>query len=142
MTPKEYLHQLDSAESKIRAKKERLAVLREAAASTGAPSLSDMPRPAARYASKIEDMTLKIIDLEEEIRGDEVCLCEDKAKVLELIGALDSPEHQMILIDRYFRKMSWEEIAKELNFSERWVYTQHGRALQELGKIQRKENLE
>ena len=52
-----------------------------------------------------------------------------------MIGRLKNPNHQTVLISRYFKNESWEQIAADMFFTERWIYTLHGRALQELDDI-------
>lgn len=135
MNAKEYLRQLGRAEANIKAKKERLAVLRDIACSPTSPVLSDMPKAPSRNTSRIENMVFKILELEEEIRNDEDNLKREKTKALELIGRIAEPECQTVLISRYFKNESWEDIASAMFYTERWIYKLHGRALQELDAI-------
>lgn len=78
---------------------------------------------------------MKVISLESEVTNDEARLIAEKTKALELIGKLKNPDYQTVLISRYFKNESWDQIASDMFFTERWIYTLHGRALQELDEI-------
>lgn len=135
MNAKDYLKRIARAEANIRAKKERLAVMREMTQSIGSPEMSDMPKNPNHGASRLEDSVIRMLTLESEIRRDEEALCADKTKALELIGRIANPEYQTVLISRYFRSESWEDIAKEMYYSISWIYRLHGYALEELNGI-------
>ena len=135
MTAKEYFRRLARFEGNIKAKKERLFVLKEMAESVRSPVITDMPKSSPGGTSRLEESVMKMISLENEINDDEVRLINEKTKTLELIGRLKNPNHQTILISRYFKKESWEQIAADMSYSLRWVHTLHGRALDEVDRI-------
>jgi DNA-directed RNA polymerase specialized sigma24 family protein len=135
MTAKEYLRQLARFEANIKAKKERLFVLKEMARSVRSPVISDMPKNSPSETSRLEESVMKVISLESEITDDEARLVAEKTKALEMIGRLKNPDYQTVLISRYFKNESWDQIASDMFFTERWIYTLHGRALQELDEI-------
>lgn len=135
MTAKEYLRRLARFEANIKAKKERLFVLKEMARSVHSPVISDMPKNSPGGTSRLEESVMKVISLENEITDDEARLVAEKTKVLELIGKLKNPDYQTVLISRYFKNESWDQIASDMFFTERWIYTLHGRALQEMDEI-------
>lgn len=135
MTAKEYLRRLGRAEANIKAKKERLLVMKDVAGGVSSPFLSDMPRATSHGTSKFEEAVVKMVCLEQEIKDDEARLTADKTRALELIGKIENPEYQTVLISRYFKNDSWEDIASAMYYTERWIYILHGRALQELDRI-------
>lgn len=135
MNAKEYLKRIARSEANIKAKKERLAVMREMAHSIGSPEMSDMPKNPNHGTSRLEESIVRMISLENEIRRDEERLCTDKTAALDLIGRIPNPEYQTVLISRYFKNESWESIAEAMFYTERWIYKLHGWALQELDKI-------
>lgn len=139
MIAKEYLRHIARAEANIKAKKERLSVMNEMAHSIGSPVMSDMPKNPNRRPSRLEDSVMKMLALEDEIRRDEEKLREEKTQALELIGRIENPEYQTVLIARYFKGESWETIAAEMYYSERWIYRLHGYALEALDDILEKE---
>lgn len=135
MTAKEYLRRLARFEANIKAKRERLFVLKKMARSVRSPIISDMPKNSPSETSRLEESVMKVISLESEITDDEARLVAEKTKALELIGKLKNPDYQTVLISRYFKNESWDQIASDMFFTERWIYTLHGRALQELDEI-------
>lgn len=135
MTAKEHLKKIGRMQSFIQSKKERLAVLKDMSRSISSPVIDDMPKSPNKGSSKLEDTVLKYIALENEIKADEEKLEQEKLVLLESISRIEEPEYQTILISRYFKHQSWDEIAKALFYSERWIYYLHGRALEELDRI-------
>ena len=136
MTAKEYIGQISRLESHINAKKQRIEAMRCMATSVG-PNYSGMPHNPSKSVSPMADAVCKIIDLEDEVRKDEYRLQEKRLFLLELIGQIECPDYQTILIKRYVEHFSWEDIARTLFFTKRWVFTLHGRALLELDNLLR-----
>ncbi len=134
MTAKESFKQLARMDAFIDAKKQRVDALKALASSTGSPNLSGMPKNPSKSLSPMADAVCKALDLEAEIRSDEAKLQEKKVYLLELIGTLDSSDHQTVLIKRYFEHLSWENIASSMFYTTRWIYKLHGRALEEIDK--------
>lgn len=135
MNAKEYLKRIARSEANIKAKKERLAVMREMAIGIGSPEMSDMPKNPNHGTSRLEDSMVRIISLETEIRRDEDRLQAAKTAALDLIGRISNPEYQTVLISRYFRNKTWDEISQEMYYSISWIYRIHGYALEELNGI-------
>ena len=132
MAAKEYLKKIARMESYIQSKKERLAVLKEMSSGISSPKFDDMPRNPNKGRSRLEETILKYIDLENEIKEDEKKLEYEKLYLLEAIGRIEEPEYQTILISRYFKHQSWDDIAQSLFYTKRWIYSLHGRALERL----------
>ena len=134
MTAKEFISQISRLESHISAKKQRIAALRCMATSVG-PNYTGMPHNPSKSVSPMADAVCKIIDLEEEVRKDEYRLQSKRLFFLELIGQIECPDYQTILIKRYIEQLNWEDISHTLFFTKRWVFTLHGRALLELDAL-------
>lgn len=132
MTAKEKLRMLGRMELYIYSKKERLAVLKEMSRTVSSSKFDDMPKSSNRGRSKLEETVLKCINLEKEIKEDEERLENEKLIILELIGRIPEPEYQTVLISRYFKHKSWEDIANGLFYTKRWIYSLHGKALESL----------
>lgn len=132
MTAKEYLRKISRMELFIQSKKERLAVLKEMSGSISSPIFDDMPQNPNKGISRLEETVLKYIELENEIKSDEENLEHEKLIVLEAIGRIEEPEYQTILISRYFKHQTWDEIANNLFYTKRWIYSLHGCALKRL----------
>lgn len=132
MSGKDYLRKIARMELFIQSKKERLAVLKEMSSSISSPGFDDMPKSPNKGKSRLEETILKYIELENEIKADEENLEHEKLIVLEAIGKIEEPEYQTVLISRYFKHQTWDEIANSLFYTKRWIYSIHGRALEKL----------
>ncbi len=98
-------------------------------------AISDMPRNPSRETSKLENRTVDIFDLTDEIRKQ-----MDKLKALrkEMMGVVEKvpdPEYQLILQERYFEMLTWEDIACDINRSVRSAQLMHGKALETVQEI-------
>ena len=134
MTAKEYLRDIARREEHIKAKKQRLATLKNIAKSPSSPNLSGMPKSTNMGSSSLSDAVIKYMELEVEIQTDEKKLEEKKVYILDLIGTIGNTEYQTILIKRYFEKKSWMEISNDLFYTKRWSYKLHGFALEDLNQ--------
>ena len=135
MNAKEYLRGLSREEARIKAKKERLSIMQDLARSVSSPSFSDLPKGKGSEHPRLEETIVKMLSLEEEIKRDEDELTERKTEALDYIGKIKEPDYQTVLISRYFRNESWEEISLNMFYSLRWVYSLHGYALEELDRV-------
>ena len=136
MDAKEYLMKITHDESVINAKKLRLEALRDIAEHVSGPVFSDMPKVKRRSDSPVAEAIIEAATLEKEIENDELSLNRMKVFMLELIGDIKDPNEESVIIERYFNHSSWEDIAKRLYYSVRWIYVLHGRALQKLNAMQ------
>ncbi|MEF9895765.1 MAG: hypothetical protein RR843_08310, partial [Clostridia bacterium] len=127
----EYLQQAFRIDQRINGKLEMVARLRESATKV-TTNISDMPRASSPNLQTMESTVAKLVDLEADINRDVDALVDLKREIIDTIGTLDKPEHQMVLESRYLCYKSWEQIALEMNVQLRWVYRLHGRALSAL----------
>lgn len=134
MNAQEYFRQISRMEALIRTKKLRVDALRSLACDAGSGQLSGMPKNPSRTLSPMADAVCKALDLETEIRKDELRLQETKVFLLELIGTIDNCDWQTVLIKRYFEHLSWENVASQMFYSIRWIYKLHGGALEEMNR--------
>lgn len=128
VTAKEYLRQLSRKDARINALIERQQRYRELA-QRRTPIYRDTPGGGRRCASSVEEYVAKIVDLEREIdrRIDEyVDLTREIEAAIDKIG---DDRCRDILRYRYINGWSWEKIARETHYDERWVRRLHGRAL-------------
>lgn len=65
-------------------------------------------------------------------------LSKKQEKILKEIDKLENRIHKTILIERYMRSQSWEEIAEQLGYDKRHVTRLHGNALQEFYELNKK----
>lgn len=128
MTAKEFLNKGYKIDRRINAKLEQQANLRELATKTGAV-MSDMPRNPNKGVSRVEEIVVKILTLEEEINKDIDELVSLKSGITKAIGTVSDPEESLLLTLRYLNYKTWEDIADELSCSVRKVHSVHSRAL-------------
>lgn len=118
-------------ETLINAKKQRVDALKCMATNCTA-NYTGMPHSGTRQLSPMEDAACKAMSLEQEIQRDEIRLQSKRVFILELIGKLENIDYETVLIKRYFECSGWTDIAQVMHYTERWLHTLHGRALQEL----------
>lgn len=128
MTAKEYLRQLLRRDARINALIERQQRYRELAGVRGV-AYGDVSGGGSRHGSAVEDYAVRIVELEREIdrRIDEYV---DLVRQAE--AAIDQVEDERcrdVLRYRYLNGWSWEKIAEQMHYDERWVRRLHGRAL-------------
>lgn len=128
MTPKEFLQQAFYLDHRINSKIEQIDSL-NSLAQKATSTLSDMPKAPGRNASRLEEIIVKVVMLEEEINKDIDELVELKVKITEVINDVPDKEQQMVLEKRYLNFLSFEQIAVDLNFSIQHVFRIHKQAL-------------
>ncbi|MCD7825264.1 MAG: DUF1492 domain-containing protein [Clostridiaceae bacterium] len=129
MTAKEYLSQAHRLDERINSKIRQLDEL-NALATKCTPTMTGMPRSGGGSTSRMEDIIVKIITLEDEINQSIDSLVDLKAEMTRAIEAVTDPDEQLVLQYRYFDDCSWEEIGARLSVSNRTVHRIHGSALQ------------
>ena len=125
MTSKEYLASISRLESFIVSKKQRVEALKCMAANVSPSPITDMPKSPSKSKSPMADAICKALDLEAEIKDDELCLQNKKLFFLDLIGTLSDIDMQSIIIKRYFEKKSWNSIMAETFLSRSWMFQLH-----------------
>jgi len=134
MTAKEYFAQISKLETLINAKRQRVDALRLMATNCS-PNYSGMPHNPSKSVSPMADAICKALDIEAEIRKDEIRLQQKRLFMFDLISKLDNVDYQAILFKRYFEHRSWEDISASMFFSHSWVYKLHSNALQALNTL-------
>jgi len=128
MTVKEYLSRAYRIDQRINSKLELVASLRDLARKATA-TLSDMPRNPSNNIHSMEDIIVKIVDLENEINQDIDDLVDLKREIVTIIKKIENPVYQTLLELRYLGFKSWEQIAVEMGYSLQHVFRMHKRAL-------------
>ena len=95
-------------------------------------TLSDVAPSGTRNVHRMEDIIVKIVDLENEINRDIDNLVDLKREMVLVIKAVTDPEYQTILELRYLCFKSWEQIAVDMNGSIQHIYRLRDRALNEI----------
>lgn len=131
MTSKEYLSQAYRIDQRINSKLEQVASLRNLANKVTA-TFSDMPHSPNKNIHSMENVIIKIIDLENEINKDIDGLVDLKSEVVAIIKAIMNPEFQTLLELRYLCFKTWEQIAVDMDYSLQHIFRIHNKALQNI----------
>lgn len=103
----------------------------------GVKAVSYDGMPGGDSISKVtEDTAVRLATLREKQKKLRDELWRQRVKIEETIYKLSNADYAEVLRRRYIRMQTFETIAEEMYMTERWVYTLHGRALQEVGKQQ------
>ena len=78
----------------------------------------------------MQDIIVKIVDLENDINADIDQLIDLKREMVAVIKAVKNPEFQTLLELRYLCFKPWEQIAVEMGYSIDWTFRMHRKALE------------
>ena len=131
MTAKEYLSQARLLDLQINAKITQVEQLNLLARKCTA-TISNMPKNLDRGVSRLEDTVCRIVDLQEEINRDIDRLVDLKCEITKCVKAVPDMEYRVILEKRYLCFMSWNEIARDMQYTIRHLYRLHDRALENI----------
>lgn len=131
MTAKAYLAQAYRVDQRINSKLEQLSSLRELSTKATA-TFSDVPPSGTRNVHRMEDVICKIILLEEEINAEIDRLVDLKRDICTIIGEVRNTECQTLLELRYLCFKTWEQIAVLMNYSTKYLFELHARALRSI----------
>lgn len=134
MTAKEYLNQIRAKDNEINRKQQKLEALRNIAFNTS-PHYESEAVQRTREKSPLENIMVKIVDLDKEIDSDIDALVDLKVEVWEQLDKMNDESQKRILWLRYAEYKTWSNIADVINFTPRYVYKLHIKALDELDAI-------
>ena len=115
MNAKEYLTQAYRIDQRINSKLEQIVSLRELA-TKATSTLSDMPHSPSKSKGSMENIIVKMVDLENEINVDIDTLVDLKRDIVKVIKQIQNPEYQTLLELRYLSFISWEQIAVDMRY--------------------------
>lgn len=101
--------------------------------------ISDMPHNPSGDTSKLENRVVDICDLTDEIRKQTDKLKALRKEMMGVVAKVPDPEYQLILQERYFEMLTWEDVACDINRSVRSAQFMHGKALEVVQEILDKE---
>lgn len=123
--PRNILTQLRSAKSELEGL--RLSMLPSAIRYDIDKVISSPVDPMPKYAERIDELQRKIKEL-----TDQYVKAQDA--ITDKAIHLDGMEQEVIML-RYVAHKTWNEIAMELNRSERWMFIIHKHAVKHLEKM-------
>ena len=131
MKAKEYLSQAYRLDQRIDAKIEQVMSLRNLAAKATS-TLSDAMPSGTRNIHRMEDIIMRIFDLENEINADIDALVALKREIVSTIKSVPNLEYQILLELRYLCFKPWEQIAVEMGYGIDNIFRLHQKALKDL----------
>ena len=132
MTVKAYLQQARALDSRIDSEIRELEELRKLTAAVSSPSLKEHVQTSRSTNAPFEQAYMRIVELEQKINGEIDRLVDLKEEIHDVICRLDDLDEQNVLVCRYLRNMTWEEIAEELHAAESTVFRWHNAALEHI----------
>ncbi len=133
MTSKEYLGRAYRQKLKLESLQMQIEMIRTAAEQTGSMQYGERVSHSRNVAA-MEDSVIRIMEKEELLRTESSELIRLLAENTDLINTLEDVRQRAILSRRYIGFESWENIAANMCYTERWVLKQHGLALELLDK--------
>jgi DNA-directed RNA polymerase specialized sigma subunit len=131
ISAKEYLSQAFRIDQRINSKLEQVQSLWELA-TKATSALSEVPPSGTRNVHRMEDIIVKMVDLENEINSDIGGMLETKRVIMAAIKKVDRPEYQTVLELRYLSYHTFRQIAEELNADSSTVFRWHDKALKKI----------
>lgn len=128
MCAKEYLNKIRTIDMMINSKVEQVEELRCRLTNISCSNDGDRVQTSLS-ADKFTDTIAKIIELENKINADIDALVEYKDKAREMIECMCDDVEKVVLYDRYFNNMSFEQIAVNCGYSWRHIHRIHANAL-------------
>lgn len=134
MTAKEYLRSFARKKADTDLLMARIEELKRKKEQLHAVKHSGLPR--AKKQTDLPEAETALDSLIREYEADAVECASEESRIRERISRIPEPEERKVLRLVYItdRKMTWYEIAEELNVSKRTAQNIHGRALLHFGK--------
>ena len=140
MTAKEYLLQAYLLEERIDSKLMQVEALRSLATKSTA-IIKSHPGGGSGNDSYMEDVIIKIVDLEREISEEIGRLVELKQEIAEVIRQVEDPDLQVMLEMRYLCYQDWPVIMSSMHRSSSTIFFMHKKAMEKIETIlQQKKN--
>ena len=120
------LHEVRELRKRIKETEQKIEIIR-ARQTNLVPLMDGMPR-AKNARSKVEDLTVKVMELQSELEDlHEKYLDAQAALADKIMTDLDEPNLQTVLIFRYVECLTYREIARRMNFTVRHVFDIHSK---------------
>lgn len=139
MTAKEYLSQAYKIDDDINSKLEQIASLRELA-TKATTVISDMPGSPNRNLHKMEDVIVKLTDLEAELNEDINRLATMKVDITRMIKRVTNRQERNVLEKRYLCYKTWEQISVDMGYSIQHTFRIHDLGLKKIEEFLKDES--
>lgn len=133
MTVKEWLLRARSIDKYIRALRSERETVYERATSATARGQSERVQEGGKNGA--ERLMIKYAEYGKLIDEQVDRLIRVKTEIAEAISKMDDYTLAALLLNRYIRFMTWEEIAEEMNYSYMHICRLHGKALEKIKDV-------
>lgn len=133
MDAKEYFSRTYHMKERIRDKEERIKELRELSMSIGSIDYSRerVQASGGKDAPYIKTV-MQVAQLEEQLREDRNRLLEYTIEANGVIDRIENNDYALVISKRYIFGEKWEQIGREMGYSERQVRRIHDRAMEDI----------
>ncbi|AOR22713.1 DUF1492 domain-containing protein [Clostridium taeniosporum] len=135
MNAKEYLSQAVWLDKRIDSKLEQLESLKSLAMKVNTDITQERVSGGPNSKSPMENVMVKVIDLEYEINKDIDNLVDLKKEIMETINKLSDLNYQLLLEMRYINGKCWDDIATSMGYDRSSIFRIHGKALKEIDRL-------
>ncbi len=130
MTAKEYLSRYRRLDEEINAKLAQVEELRRRAQTVGGTNRSGT-HGSFPY-DRVSEITSRIVDLEREINEEIGRLTDVQSEIRAAIKTVHEERLRIILELHYINGLTFDKIAKKMNYSHRQIYRFHEKALEKV----------
>lgn len=134
MTTRQYLHQIENYDNRIKNKLIEEEQLNSLSTSVSAIPIREKVQTSVKH-DPMGDMIAKIFDLRDEISKMAAEFLEKKQEIIRTIEQVDDPVLYNILFKHYVEYKSLVRIADEMGYSEIHMKRMHLKAIAEVKKI-------
>ena len=131
MTVRDYFENAYKIDQRINSMIERIQAF-EGLATNISSTISSMPGSGNRNIHKMENLLVKVADLQNEVQEELEQLIDMKVEITHLINKLENREQQLILEQRYLCMKTWEQIAVDLGYNARHIRRLRDEAIEKL----------
>lgn len=129
MTAKEFLRRARGIDRRVDEATERVMRLRARLEAGRMAQISDMPRGGN---SDWTETANALIDLEKDMNAKIREMVKVKRLAMEAIEAVEEIRYREVLELYYLNGYTWEKVAEQMGYDQRWVYRLHGKALRKV----------
>ncbi len=141
MDTKQYLNQISRMDKMIQNKLSEIYKLKTMACSVTVSNDGERVQTSPDK-DRLGSTVAKIVDLEKETDDLVDSFINKRKHIIQQIDSLDNTDYYNVLTMRYVGRNTFEEIAKNTNWSVRKVFSIHGEALKEFERLYGNEYLE
>ena len=130
MTPKEWLNRGFNIYKRLQVKRAHLETLNNVVSRYGAREIENY------HAENVSETTfIKWSETKTAVEKMERDLLAIDKEVEEALGLLSNPNEYAVLYCRYVRRLTWQEIADALKYSEASVFRHHKEGVEHIGRL-------